>query len=59
MGLVWRAAGSSSLGRSYAGKSPSVASLHRALAEAENAAADDGLPVRPKPRKAISDGRPA
>ncbi|MGB8946640.1 MAG: recombinase family protein [Streptomyces sp.] len=31
-----------------AGKSPSVASLYRALAEAE-AAADDGLPLRPKP----------
>ncbi|MEU9064016.1 hypothetical protein AB0D13_35475 [Streptomyces sp. NPDC048430] len=32
-----------------AGKSPSVASLYRALAEAEEAAADDGLPRRPKP----------
>ncbi|MFI5571179.1 hypothetical protein ACIA6T_28330 [Streptomyces sp. NPDC051740] len=32
-----------------AGKSPSVASLYRALAEAEEAAADDGLPLRPKP----------
>lgn len=32
-----------------AGKSPSVASLYRALAEAEQAAADDGLPIRPKP----------
>lgn len=32
-----------------AGKSPSVASLCRALAEAERAAADDGLPIRPKP----------
>ncbi|MFJ5221213.1 hypothetical protein ACIP98_42270 [Streptomyces sp. NPDC088354] len=31
-----------------AGKSPSVASLYRALAEAEAAAADDGLPLRPK-----------
>lgn len=31
-----------------AGKSPSVASLYRALAEAEEAAADDGLPRRPK-----------
>lgn len=30
-----------------AGKSPSVASLYRALAEAE--ADDDGLPLRPKP----------
>lgn len=33
-----------------AGKNPSVASLYRALAEAETAAAaDDGLPLRPKP----------
>ncbi|MFG2650219.1 recombinase family protein [Streptomyces sp. NPDC048436] len=32
-----------------AGKSPSVASLYRALVEAEEAAADDGLPLRPKP----------
>jgi hypothetical protein len=32
-----------------AGKPPSVASLYRALAEAEAAAADDGLPLRPKP----------
>lgn len=32
-----------------AGKSPSVASLYRALAEAEQTAADDGLPIRPKP----------
>ncbi|MFF3129268.1 hypothetical protein ACFVRD_45305 [Streptomyces sp. NPDC057908] len=32
-----------------AGKSPSVASLYRALSEAEAAAADDGLPLRPKP----------
>lgn len=32
-----------------AGKPPSVASLYRALAEAETAAADDGLPLRPKP----------
>ncbi|MFD0068024.1 recombinase family protein [Streptomyces sp. NPDC056637] len=32
-----------------AGKNPSVASLCRALAEAEEAAADDGLPLRPKP----------
>lgn len=28
---------------------PSVASLYRALAETEDAAADDGLPLRPKP----------
>jgi hypothetical protein len=32
-----------------AGKSPSVAFLYRALAEAEQTAADDGLPIRPKP----------
>ncbi|MFG3283297.1 recombinase family protein [Streptomyces sp. NPDC048111] len=32
-----------------AGKSPSVASLYRALAEAEATAVDDGLPMRPKP----------
>jgi hypothetical protein len=32
-----------------AGKHPSVASLYRALAEAEGAAVDDGLPLRPKP----------
>ncbi|MGW2051793.1 hypothetical protein ACWCPF_42685 [Streptomyces sp. NPDC001858] len=32
-----------------AGKNPSVASLYRALAEAEEAAIDDGLPLRPKP----------
>ncbi|MEU9920029.1 recombinase family protein [Streptomyces griseoluteus] len=31
-----------------AGKSPSVASLYRALAEVEEAAADDGRPLRPK-----------
>jgi hypothetical protein len=34
--------------RPGAGKSPSVASLYRALAEVEQAAADDGLPIRPK-----------
>ncbi|WP_053662635.1 hypothetical protein [Streptomyces sp. MMG1121] len=32
-----------------AGKSPSVASLYRALAEAGAAAVDDGLPLRPMP----------
>ncbi len=32
-----------------AGRSPSVASLYRALAEAEATAVDDGLPLRPKP----------
>jgi hypothetical protein len=31
-----------------AGKNPSVASLFRAFAEAEEAAADDGLPPRPR-----------
>ncbi|MFD6908265.1 hypothetical protein [Streptomyces sp. NPDC060077] len=35
-----------------AAKSPSVASLYRAFAEAEQAAAvDDGLPLRPKPAR--------
>ncbi|MGH3233232.1 MAG: recombinase family protein [Streptosporangiaceae bacterium] len=34
-----------------AGKSPSVASLYRALAEAEPAAADESLPIRPKPAR--------
>jgi len=34
-----------------AGTSPSVASLYRALAEAEQAAADDGLPLRPRPAR--------
>ena len=34
-----------------AGKSPSVASLYRALAEAEHAAADDSLPIRPRPAR--------
>jgi hypothetical protein len=33
------------------GSSPSVASLYRALAEAEQAAADDDLPLRPKPAR--------
>ncbi|MCX3291839.1 recombinase family protein [Streptomyces sp. NEAU-H22] len=32
-----------------AGRSPSVASLYRALAEAEATAVDDGLPLRPTP----------
>ncbi|WP_229898758.1 hypothetical protein [Streptomyces hiroshimensis] len=32
-----------------AGKNPSVASLYRALADAEDAATDHGLPLRPKP----------
>ncbi|WP_327117284.1 recombinase family protein [Nocardia sp. NBC_01730] len=39
-----------------AGESPSVASLYRASAEAEHTAADDGLPIRPKPARI---GRPA
>jgi DNA invertase Pin-like site-specific DNA recombinase len=34
-----------------AGKHPSVASLYRALAEADGAAVDDGLPLRPKPAR--------
>ncbi|MFD3874852.1 recombinase family protein [Streptomyces sp. NPDC058623] len=34
-----------------AGKHPSVASLYRALADAEAAAVDDGLPLRPKPAR--------
>ncbi|MFI2316648.1 hypothetical protein [Streptomyces sp. CB00072] len=38
-----------------AGKSPSFASLYRALAEAEGTAPDDGLPLRPKPARV---GRP-
>ncbi|MGV9249809.1 recombinase family protein, partial [Streptomyces sp. NPDC003710] len=33
------------------GKSPSVASLYRALAEAENATAEDDLPLKPKPAR--------
>ncbi|MEV6672892.1 hypothetical protein [Streptomyces sp. NPDC051162] len=41
-----------------AGKSPSVASLYRALAEAEEAAADDGLPLRPKPVRIRRAGEP-
>ncbi|WP_055698265.1 hypothetical protein [Streptomyces silaceus] len=41
-----------------AGKNPSVASLYRALAEAEEAAADDSLPVRPKPVRIRRPGDP-
>ncbi|WP_079403953.1 zinc finger domain-containing protein [Streptomyces sp. 3211] len=41
-----------------AGKNPSVASLYRALAEAEEAAADDGLPRRPKPVRIRRPGDP-
>ncbi|MFD7667483.1 recombinase family protein [Streptomyces sp. NPDC059788] len=41
-----------------AGQSPSVASLYRALAEAEAAAADDGLPLRPKPVRIRQPGEP-
>ncbi|MFJ5811222.1 hypothetical protein [Streptomyces sp. NPDC093093] len=40
------------------GKSPSVASLYRALAEAEAAAADDGLSLRPKPVHIRLPGEP-
>ncbi|MFI8345251.1 hypothetical protein ACIF8W_35060 [Streptomyces sp. NPDC085639] len=35
--------------REERGQAPSVASLYRDLAEADDAEADDGLPVRPKP----------
>ncbi|QYN26654.1 hypothetical protein [Amycolatopsis sp. DSM 110486] len=41
-----------------AGKSPSVASLYRALAEAEAAAVDEGLPLRPKPVRIRQPGEP-
>jgi DNA invertase Pin-like site-specific DNA recombinase len=41
-----------------AGKHPSVASLYRALAEAEQAAADEGLPLRPKPARILRPGGP-
>ncbi|MEV8336566.1 hypothetical protein [Streptomyces niveus] len=41
-----------------AGKSPSVASLYRALAEAEAAAVDDRLPMRPKPVRIRQPGDP-
>lgn len=41
-----------------AGKSPSVASLYQALAEAEAAAVDDGLPMRPKPVHIRQPGEP-
>ncbi|WP_454197337.1 hypothetical protein [Nocardia sp. Marseille-Q1738] len=34
-----------------AGEHPSVASLYRALAEAEHTTANDGLPIRPKPAR--------
>ncbi|WP_367132207.1 MULTISPECIES: recombinase family protein [Streptomyces] len=40
------------------GKSPSVASLYRALAEAEATAADDGLPMRSKPVRIRRPGDP-
>ncbi|GGT68558.1 hypothetical protein GCM10010207_79080 [Streptomyces atratus] len=46
-----RARGARSGPRRIAGKSPSVASLYRALAEAGAAAVDDGLPLRPKPTR--------
>jgi DNA invertase Pin-like site-specific DNA recombinase len=41
-----------------AGKSPSVASLYRALAEAEAIAVNDGLPLRPKPVRIRRPGEP-
>ncbi|MFD7026529.1 hypothetical protein ACFWAR_00630 [Streptomyces sp. NPDC059917] len=40
------------------GKSPPVASLYRALAEAEAAAPDDGVPMRPKPVRLRRPGEP-
>lgn len=40
------------------GKSPSVASLYRALAEAEVTAVDDNLPIKPTPGKIDPRGRP-
>ncbi|MDQ0956308.1 hypothetical protein QFZ66_000186 [Streptomyces sp. B4I13] len=40
------------------GKSPSLASLYRALAEAEGAAVGDGLPLRPKPVRIRRPGGP-
>ncbi len=39
-----------------AGRHPSVASLYRAFAEAEGAAADDSLPRRPKPARITGPG---
>ena len=41
-----------------AGSSPSVASLYRALAEAEQTAADDGLSLRPKPARIRQEDEP-
>lgn len=41
-----------------AGSSPSVASLYRALAEAEQVATDDGLPLPPKPARIRQDDEP-
>jgi DNA invertase Pin-like site-specific DNA recombinase len=41
-----------------AGKSPSVASLYRALAEAEQTAADDSLPIRPRPARILHPDDP-
>jgi DNA invertase Pin-like site-specific DNA recombinase len=41
-----------------AGKHPSVASLYRAFAEVEEAATDDGLPLRPKPVRTRRPGDP-
>lgn len=40
------------------GKHPSVASLYRALAETEQAATEDGLPMRPKPARIRRPGEP-
>lgn len=41
-----------------AGKHPSAASLYWSLAEAEAAAVDDGLPLRPKPVRIRRPGEP-
>jgi DNA invertase Pin-like site-specific DNA recombinase len=41
-----------------AGSSPSVASLYRAFAEAEQATAGDGVALRPKPARILQDGEP-
>ncbi|MGH7426897.1 MAG: hypothetical protein ACREUF_11410, partial [Solimonas sp.] len=43
--------------RKNAGKSPSVASLYRALAEAEATAVDNNLPIMPKPDQIDPSGR--
>ncbi len=42
-----------------AGSAPSVASLYRAFAEAEQAAVNDGAALRPKPARILQDDDPA